>query len=162
LTVVFCVSGIALNHVHQWNPNYTLSRVSSPVKSELQTDQEIIDYVQTEHKDAGKLKGSFWVSPNEFKLFYHNGLTVFYFPEKKSLTVEKITPRPILKAFNGLHVNEAKKLWTFVSDLYAVALLYLALSALFMVKGKYGMKGRGGYLTAIGIIIPLFFIFFYS
>jgi hypothetical protein len=45
------------------------------------------------------------------------------------------------------------------SDLYAGALILFAITSLFMVRGKKGMKGTGGIYTALGILIPLVFLF---
>ena len=33
-----------------------------------------------------------------------------------------------------LHLNRGKKAWTYVADTYAVILLYLAVSGLFMIR----------------------------
>jgi hypothetical protein len=40
-----------------------------------------------------------------------------------------------------------------------VALILLAATGLFMMKGKYGITGRGAWLTGAGIVIPLLFLF---
>ena len=69
---------------------------------------------------------------------------------------EKVTPRPIFYQVNFLHLNHPKKLWTWFADLYAVALGLLAITGLFVLRGKKGITGRGAWLTAIGFIIPLF------
>jgi hypothetical protein len=41
------------------------------------------------------------------------------------------------------------------SDVYAAALALLAVTGLFVLKGKQGIKGRGAWLTASGVIVPL-------
>ena len=63
-----------------------------------------------------------------------------------------------LYEFNYLHLNHAKKWWTYFADLYALILLFLAISGLFVLKGKNGLAGRGKWLTAIGIILPVIFL----
>ena len=78
------------------------------------------------------------------------------------LIQEKDEPRPILKALNSLHLNHPKKLWSVVADFYAVALAVLAVRGLFLVKGKKGLKGRGGVYTALGIVIPIAFALLYG
>jgi len=40
-------------------------------------------------------------------------------------------------------------------------LFVLALTGLFMIKGKNGITGRGAYLTAIGLLLPIVFIVVY-
>ena len=78
--------------------------------------------------------------------------------DQKTLFYESLKPRLFLRAFNGLHVNEVKSYWIVASDIYSIFLLYLALSAIFMIKGSKGIKGRGGILALVGLSVPLFFI----
>ncbi len=46
-------------------------------------------------------------------------------------------------------------------DAFAVGLIFLAVSGLFMVKGKKGIKWRGTFFTIAGILIPILFLLFY-
>ena len=55
-------------------------------------------------------------------------------------------PRFFLRIANWLHVARGKKAWTLFADAYAVGLLFLAISGMFMLPGKYGMRGRGAVL----------------
>ena len=41
-------------------------------------------------------------------------------------------------------------------------LLVLAITGLFVLKGKNGITGRGAWLTGIGILIPLVFLLLYG
>jgi len=41
---------------------------------------------------------------------------------------------------------------------YSVVLSFFAISAMFMVKGKYGFKRRGVYLMFAGIIVVVGFL----
>jgi hypothetical protein len=54
-----------------------------------------------------------------------------------------------------LHLNEPHGLWTYIADAYAVALLFLAVSGAVILKGKHGLKGRGGRLFALGMLVPI-------
>ena len=47
------------------------------------------------------------------------------------------------------------------SYIFAAALILFAITSFFMVKGKYGIKGRGGIYTLIGILIPLLFLLYF-
>jgi hypothetical protein len=73
----------------------------------------------------------------------------------RSAVYEKVAERPFLKAMNDLHLNRAGKLWTWMADIYAAALGFLAITGLFVLVGKQGITGRGAWLTGIGIIIPV-------
>ena len=75
-------------------------------------------------------------------------------PGIPTATVELVQHRVVLYAANALHLNSPKKLWTWVADLYAVSLGLLAITGLFVLKGKTGITGRGAWLTAIGVAVP--------
>ena len=162
LTIVFAISGITLNHHNDWNSNYSIARkeikLPESVHKERVSDEQLLTLAKQKFAITQKLKGKFWVSPNELKMFFPSETTIIFYKDKNSFLFEKITPRFLLRSFNGLHVNELKSYWIVVSDIYAIILFYLAISALFMVKGKYGIRGRGGILALIGLSIPIFFI----
>jgi hypothetical protein len=75
--------------------------------------------------------------------------------------METKTPLYVIKEFNLLHYNNIKKMYTWFSDLYAVALILLAITGLFVLRGKNGIIRRGAWLTAIGIILPALFLLYY-
>jgi hypothetical protein len=62
---------------------------------------------------------------------------------------------------NYLHYNTPRGLWTWFADIFAGALILLAISGLFILKGKKGITGRGAWLTGIGILIPAIFLILY-
>jgi uncharacterized protein len=67
-------------------------------------------------------------------------------------------PRFLLRIANWLHLNRGKKAWTYVADTYAAGLLFLAISGMFMLPGKNGMKGRGALLVLIGVAVPALYV----
>jgi hypothetical protein len=55
-----------------------------------------------------------------------------------------------------LHLNVASKGWITFSDIYEGLLTFLALSAIFMVKGKYSAWNlRRGWLIILAALIPI-------
>ena len=58
---------------------------------------------------------------------------------------------------NQLHLNAPKGVWTIVADVYAIGLILMALTGMFVLKGRTGITGRGRWLVAAGIILPLAF-----
>jgi hypothetical protein len=90
--------------------------------------------------------------------------TLQIFLEDRVLTVDLASGRVkgevarrrfLLWAVNALHLSRAGSFWTWFADLYAAALGLLAVTGLFMLRGRQGLKGRGGWLTAAGILLPL-------
>jgi len=62
---------------------------------------------------------------------------------------------------NFLHLNTPRKLWTYFADLYAVCLIALSISGVFILRGRKGIRGRGKWLVAVGFLFPLVFLFAY-
>lgn len=161
LTVVFAVSGLALNHIRDFNPNYAVTRIEQPFNVDLtQSDEQINQALLASFDIDDKVKASYWESKKVYKLFFDGGHTLTLYAVADKAIYEAIEARPILPQFNRLHLNEARQGWVIFSDIYAVFLLYLALSALFMVKGKKGAFSlQKGWLVVLGAAIPVIFIF---
>lgn len=161
LTVIFAVSGIAVNHIEHWNPNYTITRNfhDFTVSSDL-TEDQIVQAVVKRFKITEKYKTSFYESMDSVKLFFHEDLTIRINFTNQIAEIEKVNRRFLLHSFNRLHLNHIKSYWTYISDLFAVAMLFFAFSALFMVRGKKGAMGRGGIFILIGILVPIIVLAF--
>ena len=156
-TLVFAVSGLALNHVRDINPNYIVERAEAEGNLTLQaSDAEINAHLLNAFNLDTAVKASYWESTSRYKLFLEQGHTITLNLNRQRAVYEAITPRPIIPALNRLHLNEVRQKWVVFSDVYAVLLIYLAVSALFMVKGKYGaLSWRRGWLVLLGTAIPL-------
>ena len=165
LTVVYSVSGIALNHLDDWNPNYIV------VRKDLQIDHpELIrkDIGKAEVKEmleptgeAGAYKNHYFPEENQMKIFLKGGSVVIDLETGEGI-LERVSRRPFFKEMNYLHYNP-DLLWTWISDVFAGALIILAITGLFLVRGAKGITGRGAWMTILGILIPIIFllIFFY-
>jgi hypothetical protein len=106
------------------------------------------------------LKNSFRSAPLKIQLFYEKKTITADF-EKKNAIVEVVSNKPILRESNFLHLNAPKKLWTYVADAFAVSLILLAITGMFMLKGKNGLSGRGKWFVIAGFIIPIAFLIIY-
>ncbi len=164
MTFIYAISGIVLNHFKSGDfahPDYSKSfwefKVKPPENGKI--DQVYINHVLAESDEKGHYK-SHIMSGETLKIFLTNGSLAV---NVKDGTVfqEKRQSRYIIKEFNLLHYNNIKKLYTWYSDIYAIALILLAITGLFILRGKNGILGRGAWLTAIGIIIPALFLLFY-
>jgi len=161
LTLVFAISGIALNHIGDWNPNYIVERSEkSFLVNSKSTDAQLNKALLRLFPSTPPIKANYWESINQYKLFFDNGGAITVNFSKQTAVYEHIRARAVFKQFNSLHLNEAKKGWLVFSDIYAGLLIYLALSALFMVKGKYSAwRFKRGWLIIIGGAIPAVYIF---
>lgn len=67
---------------------------------------------------------------------------------------ETIRRRPLFYQVNILHLNP-EKWWKIFSDLFAVGLVTIALTGLFVARGRQGILGRGKWLAGAGLLVPL-------
>ena len=164
LTLIFAVSGIALNHLDDWNPNYQVTQETHliPDINSVINQENFESWLLKKLNIKTKVKARFWQTPTEYKLFTTDNHSLLINAQNNSVVVEQVKARFLLKSLNTLHLNEIKSAWTYFSDLYAILLIYLALSALFMVRGKKGVKSLRGLLVAAGFIIPAIFMMNYS
>ena len=160
LTIVFAVSGIALNHVRDWNPNYIVERQQHQVSLSNQLSDEALNQALLSQFDiSDAVKASYWESPNQYNVFFDGGGALRLDFKANIAVYEKITARPVFKEFNTLHLNEIELGWIVVSDIYAGILIFLAISGLFMVKGKNSpWRLRKGWLVLLGTAIPVVYI----
>lgn len=161
LTLVFAISGIALNHLRHWNPNYIVDRQEQQVTLDNSLSDEALNQALLAQFDiAEDIRATYWESPQIYKVFFEEGGTLTLSFAAQKAVFEHIRPRHVFKQFNRLHLNEAQNGWIAFSDLYAAFLIFLSLSALFMVKGKYSpWRLRRGWLVLAGGIVPAVYIF---
>jgi hypothetical protein len=163
ITALYAVSGIAVNHIHDWNPNYEVTRTAiaiGPLSAETLDGLEA-ELVAKVGLDPDDVTGRHRPSPDEFALFLPEGGEARVNVLTGEGRMEVFEPRPVIFATNVLHLNKIKGAWTFVADAFAVLLFFLAVSGLFMLKGKTGLGGRGKWFVAIGVVIPLLFLVSY-
>lgn len=164
LTIAYAISGVAVNHVDEWNPNYIIEKSKYNIQpiddSKFTSDNDLAEFILIKINEEQKFKTTFRPDPTKFKIFLENN-TIEVNLKNGIVEQEKVKNRPIFKEVNFLHLNHPKKLWTYVADVYAVALAFLAITGLFMIKGKNGIKGRGAWITGIGLLIPILFLLVY-
>jgi hypothetical protein len=164
LTILYVISGIAVNHIHDWNPTYKIekSRVEVDLSTVDRTDDRALTSAVLERLgETGDLKNIYRQDGRTLKIFVvNNNITVDL--ADGTVFQEKSNKRPLLYQANFLHLNHAKKLWTWFADLYAVCLGILAISGILILKGRKGLSGRGKWLVGIGFFIPVLFLWLYS
>lgn len=160
-TLIYALSGIALNHLSDWNPNYSVEIVEFETKLDLSKSAQVKENVMLlldEIADRDEYRKHYYPSDQEMKIFLSGGSSVVVDLESGSGYAEFLKKRPMFYQVNYLHYNP-NNWWTWFSDIFAGALIVLAITGLVLVKGKKGITGRGAWLTALGIILPLLFLF---
>ena len=163
LTLVYAVSGVAVNHRADWNPNYQVAERSVPVgdlDASAPSSPEYVGAVMARLEVDAEVLGTFRPDPESLRIFL-DGTTVDVDLVEGRAVMQEVRDRPGLRQANFLHLNHPKKLWTYMADVYAVALALLAVTGLFVLRGRNGIKGRGAWLTAAGVVIPAAFLLLY-
>lgn len=163
LTIAYAISGIAVNHVADWNPNYRVTKTFTtvaPIAVTGATDAGAIVTAAMERLTLTEApRSSFQPDSNTVQLFY-KGTTYHVDLPTGKVMVEATRSRPVLFEMNQLHLNHSKRAWTWIADIYALALLLLAITGLFVIKGRYGITGRGAWLTAAGFLPIVYWLVF--
>jgi uncharacterized protein len=163
LTLIYAISGVAVNHIRDWNPNYRIDHIEATVKPLPQGQKPAMPYVRQvldQLDEDGKFKNVFLPDPETLNIFVE-GNTISVTLSTGKVMQEKAVRRPGLYEMNFLHTNHPKKLWTWFADLYALSLALLAITGIFVLKGKKGLTGRGKWLVGSGVVLPLIFLVLY-
>jgi len=160
--IIYSLSGLALNHLKDWNPNYSVEyrefKVEIPNSKENIT-KEIVLAILDKQGEKQNYKKFFFPVKNKLKVFLQNGNMQVNI-ETGEASIEKLHKRFVLYQANYLHYNP-NKWWTWFSDIFAVSLILISISGILIIKGKKGITGRGAWLTGLGILIPILFLFFF-
>lgn len=162
LTIIYCLSGIALNHKNDWNPNYVFDTrtFTSNIKIKRETfNKEMATEILQSIEVAPAFKTFYFPTGNKVTIFIEGGLVKLNVDTGEGV-IERITKRPLFYQINFLHYNPGKW-WKYFSDIFCLALITVTLTGLFIIKGKNGIQKRGAILTTIGIRLPLLFLLIY-
>jgi hypothetical protein len=155
-TVIYAVSGIAQNHVEDWGDVSYKTYERELEMAPIPPGTPPADAIARVAAAAGLGKpASTLVAGDEVRLEYASGTKVTAIGDSGHVTIQARERRAFIGAANWLHKARGKKAWKYVADFYALFLLYLATSGIFMLKGKLGLRGRGAILISIGVAVPI-------
>lgn len=162
MTIVYALSGIYLNHRHDFNPDYKIFitdfQVDLPSKSASSANE--VQAVLKSIDENVIYKKHYLNNQGQIKVFIENGEAVIN-PETGKGTMQYLQKRPFIFSINMLHRANLGTIWKWVSDLMAVILIFVAVSGLFLLKGKRGFNHWGWWFMIAGIIVPLVFALIY-
>lgn len=159
LTLVYAVSGMALNHAHQFNPDYVVRSRSMAIEAPERGVS--LDYFRGLGEKAGiggRIKGIIPAGEGSWRVVF-DGATVIADTVHGRMEIREKRPRPVLRPLNFLHLNQPRAAWTVCADLYCLALVLLAVTGLFARPGAF--RGAAGIAVLAGALVPLLFLWFY-
>lgn len=161
LTFAYAVTGVLLNHLHDWNSNYRVEKVSQTVAPHPDPPsfrESDVPSLLEKIGETGKPTGVYRPDPATVQVFFDGGRVLTADLRTGKVDGEVARRRPLLSTLNALHLNRAGKAWTLFSDFYAVALAFMAVSGILVLQDRAGLAGRGWWLVALGIVLPALFL----
>lgn len=158
LTIIYAISGLAVNHIKDWDPNFKQINVTHHVAGPFSKD---------DHAAAAKVLAELGVTDKPQDVYRADAHELDIVFDKRTFHADTTNgtvleegqkPRFFIRVADWLHENRGKKAWTYIADSYAVLLLYLAISGLFMIPGKKGLKGRGAVIALAGAAVPVLYV----
>lgn len=159
LIIAFSISGIFLNHRRTFNPRrythetknvwinpFTKADVSDSFIANITEQLKIDDDLRRFQASEEELTISF--ASNDVKINMSNG----------SGSVTTYRTIPLLGQMTILH-QDTSNWWIYYSDFFGAAMLTIAITGMFIERGKNSFKSRGFKLALLGIIFPLIFLF---
>jgi len=162
LTVVYALSGIAVNHLRDWNPSYRVERVVTQIEPSSYrgvVNDAMVQELLRRVGEASTYDNIFQADPESVMIFVEGRRLSFHLPSGQ-VELERVTPRAFWHPLNFLHLNHPKKAWTWIADLYAAGLLLLALSGLLMLPRNH-QRMRCLYLFLLGVAVPVAALLYY-
>lgn len=168
LTFVYAVSGLAVNHIADWDPNFTQIEEAHELDlTSIQKGVSALDGQERSEEVARRILNELgrepvWqdvyaVDPAHIDITLEDTTLFVNFDEGRVREAGQ-KERVLLRVANWLHLNRGKQAWTYVADSYALMLLFLATSGLFMIPGKKGIRGRGAVLVTVGVAVPILYV----
>lgn len=161
LIIIYCISGLALNHVNDWNPDFIIKKDTVRMQPYVQSTLNK-DVVTAIGKKIGEDKYKVYDFPtrDQVKIYYDNASLHLNFNTGVGI-YERITRRQGFFQSNLLHRNSVKG-WKYIADVFAVMLITISITGLFVLKGKKGIEGRGKWWIAAGLLPPIIAIVIYQ
>ena len=162
LTIAYALSGIAVNHIEDWNPNYSMEVETVDIGPFTSPDLHAMEatVITKLSLDRTAVRGHFLEKPTDFRVYLDGGQEARIDPSTGRGTLKKLSQRAVFFEVNALHLNNLKGIWTWVADIFALALMVLAITGMTMMKGDRGLGGRGKYFVAAGLAIPITFVIY--
>ncbi len=163
LIIAFSISGIFLNHRQSWHPRryvYNKKDITlPPMQKEQVTDTFITNFTAAQQIDDN-LRRFAVDDKNTLRISYTmNDVQVDLTTGQGKIETYRVTP--LLGQMTQLH-QDTSKWWIYYSDAFGLAMFTIAMTGMFIEKGKNSFWHRGWWLALTGLVFPLIFLFLLS
>lgn len=155
LIFVYSVSGIALNHVNDWNPDFIIQKQTITLNRSFTRDEVTAERIAEFTALVGEAppKVHDFPTSSQVKIYYDNASLLVDFVGMTGV-YESVQRRPLFYQTNVLHRNSLKG-WKWASDIFGVLLIFLTVSGWCILKGRHGVLGRGKWFIVAGTVPPI-------
>lgn len=155
ICIVYGISGFLLNHMDGKDPAFKIREETLQLEKQLSREELTVVW---EDRDLPVLKRILPIDETHWRLMLNGGIGV-YNSATGITDYEVHTKNEFIYWVNKLHYNKVRG-WSIMADLFAISLLFFAVSGLFIVKGKRGLGGSGKWYLIAGVLIPVLYIIF--
>ncbi len=160
LIISFSISGIFLNHRRVWHPmryQYASREIAlpQPVTAEQVDDSYITSF--SENFGIDDQVRRYALDGNTLRITYADHDAEVDLVSGKG-AIGEYRQTPLLGQMTELHVT-TNNWWIYYSDVFGLAMLTIAITGMFITKGKNSFRKRGWKLALAGILFPLVFLF---
>lgn len=155
LIIIYCISGLALNHINDWNPDFVVKRTNIPIHPIYQRSAVTPEVVKsiTATIQESPYRAFDFPTEDQLKIYYPH--STFHLNLSTGIgTYERLERRWIFYESNVLHRNSLSG-WKWVSDVFGILLIVITVTGLFVLKGRNGFSRRGIWLFFAGAALPV-------
>ena len=157
LIIAFAISGVAQNHRKQWKPEkyvYEFKKVQTSFrlpKESISKDSVLAFSKENQLEDFKQFDIR---KDSTLVIAYKDAdATIHLINGKGEINIWK--KRPVFAQMTFLHKNNGNLWWIWYSDIFSVSLIFIAISGMFLMKGKHSFRSRGWKLALAGLVIPI-------
>ena len=164
MVLIYALSGIYMNHRDQINPHYSITRkvyAINDLPAQQSFDREAVESLMVRIGADERYTKHYFPREGQLKVFLKGGSSIEADLAKGRVVYESLRRRPLVSQMTTLHYNP-HKWWTWFSDAFAVSLIVITLTGMFMIKGRKGLWGRGGVEMLIGIALPILLLLLFK
>ena len=149
--------------INDWNPNFIIERcaVQTPRRREPRdavSRQWVMDVLEPLGQKDGYRSHDF-PTPKKLKIYLDDG-SVFINLKTGEGELETVAlDGRCLYQVNRLHLSP-RQAWLVFSDFFAVGLIIVSVTGLFVLKGKTGITGRGAIFATAGVLFPIIVVLY--
>lgn len=160
LLIAFSISGITLNHRRAFSSR-TFAYGTEQINLQLPVNKDDIteDYIKSilPILDIGNKYEGFRIQNGSLRILFDKARAEVNL-ETGEGEKEWLGRKYVLAEMADLH-QTTNPAWIWYSDIFGIAMLFIAVSGMFISGGKFSFKNRGWKLALAGITFPLIFLF---